>query len=625
MFLVLIGCTLANPKAVYPQWTTNGNDINNTNTGNVGVGTSAPAAKLTVSNNTQAAPAGQPGTTAQIVGANGTSTRLLVDSFGAVVSSIDMRRANNTAQSPSGLANGDMLGQITWQGFGATSYNSASRAKITVSAAETYTDTAQGAYMNFYVAPRGGITSVEAMRIDATGFIGIGTTAPAYRLDLQGGQINSSGGFCIAGDCKTAWSQVGGSSQWTTSGSTIYYNAGNVGIGTSAAPTRKLEVLGGNVFHQYSTTAGSEFGFYTAINNNHFTSNLYYDGLWKMIGTGKGAVISVGPNNGGQAFAVWGDNTSRAANATSSLSQLLGVTMGGNVGIGTGAPDSLAKLHLYGSGYFGQDIQTTSNEWTRLRLMTPSRTWGWFLDGGTGGLGTGKFGLYDYTANAFRMVYDTAGNVGIGTMSPVYSLDVSGGVNGFRAKAATASSTDAVAVFENNSAIQMIVRGDGNVGIGTTSPTEKLEVTGNIKVSGNINAKYQDVAEWVDSSQQLRAGTVVVLDPAKSNQVIASSQSYDSRVAGVISVRPGLTLGEEGEGRVLVATTGRVKVRVDATNGPINIGDLLVTSEKEGVAMKSLPVEIGGVRIHRPGTLIGKALEPLAQGAGEILVLLSLQ
>lgn len=62
-----------------------------------------------------------------------------------------------------------------------------------------------------------------------------------------------------------------------------------------------------------------------------------------------------------------------------------------------------------------------------------------------------------------------------------------------------------------------------------------------------------------------------------------------------------------------------------ATNGPIEIGDLLVTTAREGFAMKSLPVEIGGVRIHRPGTLIGKALEPLAQGTGEILVLLSLQ
>src|SRR5215207_9362043 len=71
--------------------------------------------------------------------------------------------------------------------------------------------------------------------------------------------------------------------------------------------------------------------------------------------------------------------------------------------------------------------------------------------------------------------------------------------------------------------------------------------------------------------------------------------------------------------------TGRVKVKVDASNGPIQIGDLLVTADKEGFAMKSVPVEIGGIRMHRPGTLIGKALEPLAKGTGEILVLLSLQ
>ena len=66
-------------------------------------------------------------------------------------------------------------------------------------------------------------------------------------------------------------------------------------------------------------------------------------------------------------------------------------------------------------------------------------------------------------------------------------------------------------------------------------------------------------------------------------------------------------------------------MKVDAGNGPIQIGDLLVTSDKEGVAMKSVPIMIGGRQIHTPGTLIGKALEPLAHGTGEILVLLSLQ
>jgi hypothetical protein len=68
-----------------------------------------------------------------------------------------------------------------------------------------------------------------------------------------------------------------------------------------------------------------------------------------------------------------------------------------------------------------------------------------------------------------------------------------------------------------------------------------------------------------------------------------------------------------------------VKVKVDATAGPIDVGDLLVTSDIPGVAMKSQPINVGGVQIHRPGTLIGKALEPLRSGSGLILVLLSLQ
>lgn len=148
---------------------------------------------------------------------------------------------------------------------------------------------------------------------------------------------------------------------------------------------------------------------------------------------------------------------------------------------------------------------------------------------------------------------------------------------------------------------------------------------GNVTVSGNIGAKYQDVAEWVPARQDLVAGTVVALDTEKSNQVMASSQAYDTRVAGVVSAQPGITLGEAGVGKLLIATTGRVKVKVDATRGPIRIGDLLVTSDKEGFAMKSKPMMIGGRQIHTPGTLIGKALEPLPRGTGEILVLLSLQ
>ena len=72
-----------------------------------------------------------------------------------------------------------------------------------------------------------------------------------------------------------------------------------------------------------------------------------------------------------------------------------------------------------------------------------------------------------------------------------------------------------------------VIGRDGNASFG-----------GNVTVSGNIGAKYQDVAEWVPARQELVAGTVVTLDTEKSNQVMASTQAYDTRVAGVVSSKP---------------------------------------------------------------------------------------
>jgi hypothetical protein len=127
------------------------------------------------------------------------------------------------------------------------------------------------------------------------------------------------------------------------------------------------------------------------------------------------------------------------------------------------------------------------------------------------------------------------------------------------------------------------------------------------------------------SEGDLPAGTVVVLNRLKSNAVAPSAKAYDTAVAGVVSDAPGVLLGVAGANKTKVATTGRVKVRVDARTHPVAIGDLLVTSDEPGTAMLSEPLDINGRKFHQPGTLIGKALQPLAEGAGEILVLLSLQ
>jgi hypothetical protein len=180
-------------------------------------------------------------------------------------------------------------------------------------------------------------------------------------------------------------------------------------------------------------------------------------------------------------------------------------------------------------------------------------------------------------------------------------------------------------VLGTGSVARMTILGNGRVGIGTAAPTVEFEVNGTIKATSVINAVYQDLAEWVPASVDMAPGTVVVVNGDKNNEVRPSSTSYDTAVAGVVSARPGIVLGEGSAAKEMIATTGRVKVHVTAANGPIRVGDLLATSEQAGVAMKSQPLDLAGTKIHRPGTLIGKALEPLAAGEGEILVLLSLQ
>jgi len=67
----------------------------------------------------------------------------------------------------------------------------------------------------------------------------------------------------------------------------------------------------------------------------------------------------------------------------------------------------------------------------------------------------------------------------------------------------------------------------------------------------------------------------------------------------------------------LLALIGIVPVKVTNENGPIQPGDLLVTSSTPGHAMRWDP-DVGS-----PCNLVGKALEPLEEETGIILVLLT--
>jgi hypothetical protein len=400
----------------------------------------------------------------------------------------------------------------------------------------------------------------------------------------------------------------------------IYYNAGNVGIGT-ASPSNVLTVRGAVQTKE------------NAIRWERNDDGAVAGGLGYYYNSENSVAL--------------GSITNHPLHIFTNDTVKMSVLANGDVGIGTTGPAN--NLVVRGAGTGSND---TIFRVERAADGLVAITAGFGKDSANSMfLGTATNHPIAFTTNdTERMRIDTSGNVGIGTTGPLYKLQVTGNV-GFGVQ----SATDASALFLNatNSSYTSLqqtstdfritqsysttggylpvtiytgglegvtIDSNGNVGIGT-APSSQYK----LNVSGTINAKYQDVAEWVRSSEQVTTGTVVVLDATKSNQVISSTQAYDTRVAGVVSEQPGLAMGESGEGKVLVATTARVLVKVDASSRPIHIGDLLVTSDIPGVAMKSEPIKVGGRLMHMPGTLIGKALEPLEKGSGKILVLLSLQ
>ncbi len=138
-----------------------------------------------------------------------------------------------------------------------------------------------------------------------------------------------------------------------------------------------------------------------------------------------------------------------------------------------------------------------------------------------------------------------------------------------------------------------------------------------------------DLAEPFDVSaaDAPAPGMVVVIDPEHPGDLRVSREAYDSKVAGVISGANGLATGlvmkaqgvAHADGEHPVALTGRVWCYVDASQAPVEPGDLLTTSAVPGHAMKA----VDGARSR--GSVIGKAMTGLKEGRGLVLVLVNLQ
>ena len=179
----------------------------------------------------------------------------------------------------------------------------------------------------------------------------------------------------------------------------------------------------------------------------------------------------------------------------------------------------------------------------------------------------------------------------------------------------------------------------GTAIVGQTSSGHAAEFTGPVLISGDLtlstgNLKLRtgdvilaggDCAEEFDiaATAEVEPGTVMVL--TDNGALEPSQEAYDRKVAGVISGagehKPGLILGRRNSLRERrpLALVGKVCCKADAQFGPIAVRDLLTTSPTPGYAMKAADPNCAF------GAVIGKALQPLAEGRGLIPILIALQ
>lgn len=119
-----------------------------------------------------------------------------------------------------------------------------------------------------------------------------------------------------------------------------------------------------------------------------------------------------------------------------------------------------------------------------------------------------------------------------------------------------------------------------------------------------------DFAEMFPSLQSLVAGEVVVFSNNKESVARSTGVTYDQKIAGIVSTRPGFLAGESNPGDVPIALAGRVPTFVTNENGEIAPGDPLTTSSKPGYAMKAT----------KAGPIVGYAMDSFNGVTGSIIV-----
>ncbi len=442
-------------------------------------------------------------------------------------------------------------------------------------------DTSEDSSIRFNTTQSAGVA--EAMRIDNLGNVGIGHSDPDASFEIvdNGGDI-----FMISSDA-------------TTNGDFfIVKTSGNVGIGDST-PDAMLEIAttGGVTPLMVSNgTAGDGDFFVVRSDGNVGVGDSTPEATLEVVDAGADILnISDGASGNGD-FLIMNTSGCLGIGVTAPRTQVhMALVTGGTMMLSredtTTTADELLGEILFDST---DDDESSVDASVAIRAYA-SQAHSATEKGGYLQFWTKATDTDENAAAAVRMhITDAAGvtSVGIGTSAPTGALQVTGG---------------------------FVFIGDGSTGAVTTAAADgdlyvedALEVDGSCTGAGSCDA---DVAEEFDAIDGVKAGDIVVLNNKNYKTVQYSSKPYDQEMIGVVSTKPTIIMGSGNfrKNPIPLALSGVAPVKVCLENGPIKIGDYITSSSTPGVGMKAtkagkvigVALEDYGTNLSSPNVLIG--------------------
>lgn len=290
---------------------------------------------------------------------------------------VELNKARGNSASPTSVASGDLLGGFNTWGHNGSNWQSATR--IQGYAANTFS-TAISAGLSFFTTFNN--SQAERIRINENGNVGIGTTSPAFRLDVSG---TANTGALTATSFSGAGTGLTGTAANLTANVSTYQTVTNATTGTYYPAL-------------YDATSGNEIVYA----NNAFAFN---------AATGS---VGIGTTSTASAKLSITTTSSRAINTTSTVAgNPANVDAQELISLNNSSANSVFTFSAGDARLYTIGIDTDNSIFTRAKALSINAT-------DTVNLKTNGIS---------RLHANSSGNIGIGTTSPAYKLDVAGTAN----------------------------------------------------------------------------------------------------------------------------------------------------------------------------------------------------